>query len=356
MPLTTPNPFARPELPPPAQTQFCAPGGIDRFVSGLEASFPADLRGVVPELWARGSQTQWQLLSRPRRAMGAACGDLGTDLRPARVTIVGSRAASSQGLSRASALAHGLAAAGVTVISGGALGIDAAAHEGALGAGGVTYAVLGSGLLRPYPTRHIGLFAQIERDGLLVSPFPRNAPPRREHFPQRNEVMAALADAVVVIEAQLASGTRYTADAAARRGKCVLCFPDSPGTAALVAAGAKTIRGAADVLAHLAETPGIAAAARAQAVAAEDEDGGRLQGGLDSEDIGALSSEGQQVLAALQASAAGDGEARARDLSELSARTGLSAAACAAAVIELELRGECSRLPGGRYIGRAPLY
>ena len=62
------------------------------------------------------------------------------------------------------------------------------------------------------------------------------------------------------------------------------------------------------------------------------------------------------VLAALQASAAGDGEARARDLSELSARTGLSAAACAAAVIELELRGECSRLPGGRYIGRAPLY
>lgn len=280
------------------------------------------LTGLTPALWVRG---QVECLG-----------------RTPRVTVVGSREASSRGLSRAQALGQALAEQGALVISGGAIGIDAAAHEGALAAGGPTCAVLGTGVDRVYPVRHAGLFERIAATGCLLSVLPLGAGPRRAHFPQRNRIMAALADVVVVVEARIHSGTGYTADAARRLGRRVVCFADSPGTAAMAEAGAVSVGSVAEVLALLdrsAYVPGNVDPDLSPQLAPE------LPQLI--EDTDPLDPNTQRVLGALSPSPL--------DLDEMCARTGLSAADCAAAVVELELRGRCSRLPGGRYIGHAPL-
>jgi DNA processing protein len=259
-----------------------------------------------------------------------------------RVTIVGSREASALGMKRARALGRTLGERGALVISGGALGIDAAAHQGALDADGHSCAVLGTGVDVSYPMRHAPMFAELTRRGCLLSMLELSEPPRRGQFPQRNRLMAALADLVVVVEAQLHSGTVYTAQSAGKLGRRVVCFPDSPGTRAMIAAGATSVSSIAEVLALLGQDEPATASSSASATADEPPA---------SETASLLPFTLTPASEKLRCALSG----KPQDLGELCARTGLSAADCAAAVIELELHGHCSRLPGGRYIGHAPL-
>ncbi|MFO0586536.1 MAG: DNA-processing protein DprA [Polyangiaceae bacterium] len=153
-----------------------------------------------------------------------ARGDVASLERPA-ITIVGTRAASEQGLAHAAEIAASCARAGFVVVSGLALGVDVAAHRAALSAGGRTVAVLGTPLDRSYPAAHASLQWRIAREHLVVSPFAIGSPVTRGNFPQRDRVMAALAVAVVVIEAPDGSGTLHTVREAVRLGRPVLLAP-----------------------------------------------------------------------------------------------------------------------------------
>lgn len=177
------------------------------------------------------------------------------DDRPA-VAIVGARAATRVGMERAHALAKHLAGRGVHVVSGGALGIDGAAHRGALAGGGSTTVVLGSGADIPYPLRHASLFADvIAHGGALVSLQPDGTAPRPGAFPQRNPLIAALADAVIVIEADVRSGSLSTASAARRLGRVVAAWPGSRGCERLLADGAGVVESELDAELAAAGTP-----------------------------------------------------------------------------------------------------
>lgn len=179
------------------------------------------------------------------------------------VAVVGTRAPSEAGRSLARRLAAGLGRAGVCIVSGLALGIDGAAHEGALDAGAPTIGVLGGGHARFFPPRNAELAARIvAAGGAVVSPFPPGHPALPHQFLARNGIVAALADALVVVEAAARSGALNTASWAADRGIPVLAVPgdvDRPkvaGCLALIRDGAILARGEADVLAEL----GLAAA------------------------------------------------------------------------------------------------
>jgi len=167
------------------------------------------------------------------------------------IAIVGSRAASREGREIAVALAGALVRAGRAVISGGAVGIDASAHKGALEAGGCTVAVLGSGLDDPYPPQNHDLLERIARAGALVSPFPPRTPPRRWHFPRRNRVIAALGSAVVVVEASLRSGSLITARVGLDLGRTVFAVPGTPGCQRLLVEGAVPVERPEDLLSAL---------------------------------------------------------------------------------------------------------
>jgi DNA processing protein len=175
-----------------------------------------------------------------------------------RVAIVGSRRPSPYGEAVAEQLGADLARAGVVVISGLALGIDAAAHRGALLGAGVTVAVMGTGVDIVYPAAHGRLAEEIlAAGGALVSQFPDGTTPRRHNFPARNWTMAALADVVVVVEAAEGSGALITADAALELHKEVMAVPGSVfsplsvGTHGLIRDGAALAQNARDVLAAL---------------------------------------------------------------------------------------------------------
>jgi len=170
-------------------------------------------------------------------------------LPPGRgVAIVGTRKTSRAACDVALRLAANLADAGRFVVSGGAYGIDGAAHTGALDAGGATVVVFGGGLDRPYPDRHIALFERAARQGSLLSAFRPGTPPLRGGFLARNAIIAALSDAVVVVDAGWRSGARSTALAARRLGRPVCVVPGSPGCDRLLAEGATSVRRGTDVL------------------------------------------------------------------------------------------------------------
>jgi DNA processing protein len=178
-----------------------------------------------------------------------------------RVAIVGSRRPSPYGEAVAEQLAADLARSGVIVISGLALGIDAAAHRGALVTGGVTVAVMGTGVDVIYPAAHVKLAGEIlAAGGALVSQFPDGTTPRRHNFPARNWTMATLSEVVVVVEAALGSGALITAEAALDLNKEVMAVPGSVfsplsvGTHALIRDGAGLVQNARDVLAALGAT------------------------------------------------------------------------------------------------------
>jgi DNA processing protein len=182
-------------------------------------------------------------------------GELRQD-RP-RIAIVGSRAATRYGTAFASRIGAELAPAGFEVVSGGARGIDTAAHRGTLDAGGRTIAVLGSGLLRPYPPENHSLFDRIAGHGALISEFALNCPPDKSTFPQRNRLISGLSAAVIVVEAAARSGALITARHALEQGREVLAVPGpatssrSAGANRLIQEGAKLMMGIEDVLAEL---------------------------------------------------------------------------------------------------------
>jgi DNA processing protein len=179
------------------------------------------------------------------------------------VTVVGSRRATAYGRQVARLLAEEFAKASVLVVSGMARGVDAAAHEGALAASGETWAVWGAGPDRIYPPEHARLAEQVARHGALLTEYPPGTPPRRHHFPERNRLLAGIADAVVVVEAAARSGALVTARQAVDEGREVFAVPGSilsdlsVGPNALLRMGAQPLLHPNDVLRSLNISPAV---------------------------------------------------------------------------------------------------
>jgi len=173
------------------------------------------------------------------------------------ITLVGTRQATQYGLRQAERLAASLAGAGLTVVSGLARGIDAAAHRGALRSGGRTIAVLASGLLQIYPPEHRNLASQISQQGCLLTEAPPNQRPFAGAFPQRNRILSGLSVGTVVIEAPIRSGALITARLASEQGREVFALPGpvesraSRGCHALIRDGAALVENIDDILEQL---------------------------------------------------------------------------------------------------------
>ncbi len=248
------------------------------------------------------------------------------------VAVVGTRRATEYGRRTARDLASELAAYGFTVVSGMATGIDAAAHRGTLDAGGHTVGVLGSGLDRPYPRANAKLFARMRRDGLLATEFFPAESARRGYFPRRNRVIAALADAVVVVQAGRRSGALNTAGHALDLGREVLAVPGpvgAPGSAGvhgLLRDGATLATCAEDVLDALGMDP---------------DPEGRPQG--DGSGTSVVRDVGPVRTVWIQL------RAGPRPVDELANAAGLSTADALALLGRLEVAGVVRSLPGGRY-------
>lgn len=250
------------------------------------------------------------------------------------VAIVGARQSTPYGDGAAKALARQLAGLGFAIVSGLARGIDAAAHRGALEAGGVTVGVLGCGPDRVYPPEHAALADEMVAAGAVLSELPPGAPPLRQHFPLRNRLISGLAQALVVVEARARSGSRISAEHAAEQGREVLAVPGpidasaSEGANLLLREGAAPALDASDVLRALGRVveaeAWLARRRRAPAPAATDP----------------LDPAARALLAALRAAPA------TRD--ELAARLGLAPAALAAPLLDLELDGRVAEDRAGR--------
>ncbi len=179
------------------------------------------------------------------------------------IAMVGSRKATSYGLSSARKLSRGLAVRGITVVSGMARGIDSAAHNGALAGGGPTIAVLGSGLERIYPAENRKLFNRIADNGAVISEFPLDAGPEAHHFPQRNRIISGMSLGTVVVEAAKRSGSLITARLAAEQGHEVFAVPGSiqaataRGTHQLIKQGAVLVETAEDIIKEVAPQIGL---------------------------------------------------------------------------------------------------
>ena len=247
------------------------------------------------------------------------------------VAIVGSRNPTPQGADNARAFAEHLGRAGLTIVSGMALGIDGAAHGGALAGGAGTIAVVGTGLDRVYPRAHRELAHQIAERGLIVSEFELGTESLAANFPQRNRIIAGLSLGTLVVEAALESGSLITARQALDAGRDVFAIPgsihspQSRGCHALIKQGAKLVDDVRDVLDELrwsapVETPRAMAAVAGDDTATEPSDP-------------LLSAMGYDPV----------------DLDQLQSRTGWPTAQLSARLLELELMGSVARLPGGRY-------
>lgn len=276
-----------------------------------DPDYPAPLRQIPnppPLLWVRG---QPAALSAPRM-----------------IAVVGARAATRGGLAMAAELAAGLAAAGITVVSGLARGVDGAAHQAAVAQGGRSVGVLGSGLDRLYPVEHADLAAAMARQGAVVSEHLADTAALPHHFPLRNRIISGLAAAVVVVEASEKSGSLITATAALEQGREVMAVPGPVGPGrnrgghALLRDGARLVEGADDVLEELgwAERPPTPRAGHA-----------RLAPDLAAE-LGL--------------------EPATEDFStdEVVVATGRPIAAISARLAALEIEGRIARIGGGRFM------
>ncbi|MCG5075937.1 DNA-processing protein DprA [Paraburkholderia tagetis] len=291
------------------------------------------------------------------------------------VAVVGSRSATPQALEDATRFARTLAAAGVTVVSGLALGVDGAAHRGALDEVGGTVAVTGTGADLVYPAAHHALATQIAERGTIVTEWPLGTPARSANFPQRNRVIAALVEGVIVVEAAMRSGSLITARLANEMGRDVFALPGSVhaplsrGCHRLIKEGAQLIETPEEVLEALRFTqPAPRARRTATALASRERNPARamtlpldfeaqpprLTPDPDRERIpaqppaeteparaGTLTPDARTLLAAL-------GHAPAT-LEMLAQRTDMTEAVLQATLLQLELAGHVSVLPGGRF-------
>lgn len=239
------------------------------------------------------------------------------------LAVVGSRNATRQGLQTAENFAHALAREGLTVVSGLALGIDAAAHRGALNANGGTVAVIGTGADRLYPARNRDLALAIAEQGAIVSEFPLGTPAVAANFPRRNRIISGLSQGVLVVEAATESGSLITARLAAEQGRDVFAIPGSihsplaRGCHRLLKEGAKLVEAAQDILEEISALSPPAASP------------------------GQPAQEGDPVLAALGHDPC--------SLDDLADRTRLATDALLTQLLALELSGRVATLPGNRY-------
>ena len=244
------------------------------------------------------------------------------------LAIVGSRNATLQGMANAEVFAQALSCAGLTIVSGLALGIDAAAHLGALGGVGSTVAVIGTGIERVYPARNHALAHRIATEGCIVSEYALGTPPLSANFPRRNRIISGLAAGVLVIEAAAQSGSLITAQLAAAQGRDVFAIPGSihsalaKGCHKLIKEGAKLVESAADVLEELRMSP-LAAMACTPAAAANTSDAG------------------QALLAAMAHEPV--------DADTLALLCVVEPGQLSLILLELELAGHVERLPGGLF-------
>jgi len=284
-------------------------GEVERCIRIEDADYPAALRHIHD----------------PPRVLRVRGARTGFEDRGVAIAIVGARDASAAGAAFAARLAGGLAARGVLIVSGLARGIDAAAHRGALDADGDTVAIVGNGTDVVYPRRNAGLREEILARSCIVSELPSGAPPLRQHFPRRNRIISGLSLGVVVVEAGDRSGSLVTARHALEQGREVFAVPGAPGSPRargphlLLRRGAKLVESPDDVL---EEFPDLAAALRAPAPAAPR-----------SKLAQALLEEPDTI----------DGIAH---------RLGLEVPEILGELLDLELRGEAVRGPGGRFAGR----
>ncbi len=247
------------------------------------------------------------------------------------LAMVGSRNPTPQGEINARQFAQTFGEAGWCVVSGMALGVDGAAHDGVLMGGGYTVAVVGTGLDRVYPKKHLNLAHRIAERGLIISEFPLGTPPLTANFPRRNRIISGLSHGTLVIEAALKSGSLITARLAAEQGKEVFAIPgsihspQSRGCHLLIKQGAKLVESAQDVLEELRMPLSFAAVETAAAATVDD-----------------MTPTEHLLLKALGFDAA--------SLDTLQARTGWPTAQLQAQLLELELSGEVARLPGGLFV------
>ena len=291
-----------------AENAFADAAGLGMEPIALtDERYPALLACVAdppPALWVRGDAT---LINRPT------------------IAIVGSRAATPYAVDVAGRLAAELADRGLLVASGLARGVDSAAHRGCLEAGGLTVAVLGSGLDRIYPPEHGALAVNISRQGALLSELGPGAAPLSEHFPLRNRIISGISLAVIVVEASEKSGSLITARCALEQGRDVMAVPGNVlsgrnrGSHSLLKDGAKVVETADDILEEL----GWPVAGYPLPVAAKS---------LNSDPLLARMDEGETYR-----------------LDELVELTGWTAPKLLPRLLELELAGAVSTVGGGRF-------
>jgi DNA processing protein len=248
------------------------------------------------------------------------------------LAVVGSRNATVQGIQNAERFSEAASRAGLTVVSGLALGIDAAAHHGGLRGSGSSVAVIGTGIDIVYPMRNRALAQRLAEEGCIVSEYPFGMPPVAANFPRRNRIISGLARAVLVVEAAAQSGSLITARTAAEQGRDVFAIPGSihsplsKGCHQLIKQGAKLIESAQDILEELGKLPLLArhpqALANTSAIASANHDADALLRAMGFDPV---------------------------DADVLSLRSGLSAAMLSEQLLALELDGAVECLPGGRY-------
>lgn len=251
------------------------------------------------------------------------------------IAIVGSRNATPGGIKNSGQFARALSEHGYCIVSGLALGIDAAAHEGALATNGKTIAVIGTGADRVYPARNQALARRIVENGLILSEFQLGTSPHAANFPRRNRIISGLTLGVLVVEAALESGSLITARLAGDQGREVFAIPGSihsplsKGCHLLIKQGAKLVESASDVLEELKNTFDVSTQTASSTVP------------KDPTAAPAVSDEILQNLALL-----------GHDpftIDEIALRTGLTAEFLLAMLLELELSGQVAALSGGRY-------
>ena len=256
------------EAPPSvAWAQACDGDGTVGSVTGVARAWERQTELGIRVLLAGQPSYPLRLADDPQAPALLFClGDPAALDAAATVALVGTRAPTRYGIGVAAQFGADLSAAGVSIVSGLALGIDGAAHEGACGAGSPPIGVVAGGLDNPYPRRHARLWARVASSGVIVSESPAGVPTEKWRFPVRNRLLAALSDVVVVVESRHHGGSRHTVEAAVDRGLPVGAVPGSirsatsEGTNALLADGAFPVCSTGDILVALSLAGTVVAA------------------------------------------------------------------------------------------------